>query len=101
MESSLELLSRHERSSSGYPCLQWARGALPREAGMADDTQGKLGRLLRAWREDIESEPFPAITDVLLPRQRRKHERGGSAATKQAEAPEGESGHPWSGATST
>ncbi|NIJ13437.1 hypothetical protein FHU38_003781 [Saccharomonospora amisosensis] len=31
-----------------------------------------LDRLLRAWREDIDSEPFPVITDVVLPRQRRR-----------------------------
>ncbi|PRX48564.1 hypothetical protein B0I33_104381 [Prauserella shujinwangii] len=36
---------------------------------MADD---KLERLLRAWREDVDSEPFPVITDVVLPRQTRR-----------------------------
>ncbi|MEU6643884.1 hypothetical protein ABZ863_15205 [Saccharomonospora sp. NPDC046836] len=34
-----------------------------------------LDRLLRAWRDDIDSEPFPAIVDVVLPRQLRRHLR--------------------------
>ncbi|PXY21734.1 hypothetical protein DI005_14820 [Prauserella sp. PE36] len=34
-----------------------------------------LDRLLRAWREDIDSEPFPVISDVVLPRQIRRRLR--------------------------
>ncbi|MQA11318.1 MAG: hypothetical protein GEU98_22740 [Pseudonocardiaceae bacterium] len=34
-----------------------------------------LDRLLRAWREDIDSEPFPVIADVNLPRQTRRQLR--------------------------
>ncbi|WP_199430163.1 hypothetical protein [Qaidamihabitans albus] len=35
-----------------------------------------LDRLFRAWREEIDSEPFPVIADVVLPVQTRRHMRG-------------------------
>jgi hypothetical protein len=31
-----------------------------------------LSELLRAWRADIESVPFPQFTELLIPRQRRE-----------------------------
>lgn len=40
---------------------------------MADEDT--LDRLLQAWREDIDSEPFPVIADVALPRQTRRRMR--------------------------
>lgn len=38
----------------------------------AEHADDALARLLRAWREDIDSEPFPVVTDVALPRQTRR-----------------------------
>ncbi|MEU3271924.1 hypothetical protein ABZ639_13825 [Saccharomonospora sp. NPDC006951] len=35
-----------------------------------------LDRLLQAWRDDIDSEPFPVISEVALPRQTRRHVPG-------------------------
>lgn len=35
-----------------------------------------LDRLFRAWRDDIDSEPFPLITDVVLPAQTRRRMPG-------------------------
>ncbi|MFC4000843.1 hypothetical protein ACFS2C_12300 [Prauserella oleivorans] len=35
-----------------------------------------LDRLLRAWRDDIDEEPFPVIVDVVLPRQVRRRMAG-------------------------
>ncbi len=29
-----------------------------------------LSQLLRAWREDIESVPFPQFSELLIPQQR-------------------------------
>ncbi|HKN52257.1 MAG TPA: hypothetical protein VJX66_07150 [Amycolatopsis sp.] len=31
-----------------------------------------LSELLRAWRADIESVPFPQFSELLIPRQRRE-----------------------------
>ncbi|SFQ35896.1 hypothetical protein SAMN05421810_106275 [Amycolatopsis arida] len=49
----------------------------------ADD---KLNRLLRAWRRDIDSEPFPVFSDLLspralIPRQTRRRARTDQVST--------------------
>ncbi|PWV85338.1 hypothetical protein SAMN05421630_102626 [Prauserella marina] len=41
-----------------------------------DDT---LDRLLQAWRDDIDSEPCPVISEVALPRQTRRRLPRGDA----------------------
>ncbi|PXY27286.1 hypothetical protein [Prauserella muralis] len=52
---------------------------------MADEDT--LDRLLRAWRDDIDSEPFPVISDVVLPRQTRRRMREHSEDPPRRERP--------------
>ncbi|GAB3143567.1 hypothetical protein [Amycolatopsis sp. NPDC004378] len=37
---------------------------------MAEDDL--LSQMLHAWREDIESEPFPQFSELLIPRQQAR-----------------------------
>lgn len=40
----------------------------------------ELTCLLRAWREDIESVPFPAFTELLIPVQQQRSLPGRAAS---------------------
>lgn len=40
---------------------------------MAEDDL--LSQMLHAWRDDIESVPFPQFTELLIPRQQNRSHR--------------------------
>jgi hypothetical protein len=48
------------------------------EAKMAEDDL--LSQMLHAWREDIESVPFPQFNELLIPRQQVRTRRSPSAS---------------------
>jgi hypothetical protein len=49
-----------------------------------------LSQMLQAWRDDIESVPFPQFNELLIPRQQvRPRRTGSSSAARVTNATQG------------